>query len=242
RVLKKGWTMEQRKEYFRWFLKAAGFKGGSSMAGFLRLMKTDALKTLTDEEKKTLAPIIDAKPTGKAPIIGKPRPEVKKYTVDDLVPVVEKGLKKKRDFDKGRRYFAEARCFVCHRFDNEGGSAGPDLTGIAGRVGVKDLLVSIIEPSKEISDQYTPLEGKTNKGRTIVGRIVNLNNDNIMINTNMEDPNAIVSVKRKDVDEMKTSKVSMMPTALLDGFQEEEIVDLMAYLLSRGDRKHKMFQ
>jgi hypothetical protein len=49
-------------------------------------------------------------------------------------------------------------------------------------------------------------------------------------------------VSRKNVEEMKTSKISMMPTGLLDGFKEDEIVDLVAYLMSRGDRKHKMFQ
>src|SRR5262249_49071789 len=149
------------------------------------------------------------------PIIGKVRPFVKQYKTDELITVVEKGLKTKRDFEKGRRYFAEARCFVCHRFDNEGGSMGPDLTGISGRLGLKDLLVSVIEPSKEISDQYAAVEVKTNKGRTIIGRIVNLNNDNVMINTNMEDPNAITTVRRRDVEEITTSKVSMMPAGLL---------------------------
>src|SRR5262249_55690878 len=242
RVLKSGWTLSQRKEYFSWLLKAASFRGGASMRGFLRIMRNDAVATLSDDEKKELKEVLEAKPPEKAPIVGKPRPTVKNYKVDDLVGVVEKGLKTKRDFDKGRRYFAEARCFVCHRFDNEGGSAGPDLTGISGRFGVKDLLISIIEPSKEISDQYAAVEILTNKGRRLTGRIVNLNNDNIMINTDMEDPNAIASVRRKDVDEMKTSKISMMPTGLLDGFKEDEVVDLMAYLLSRGDRKHKMFQ
>src|SRR5439155_17863904 len=39
RVLKKGWTLGQRKEYFRWQLKAANFKGGASMRGFLRLIR-----------------------------------------------------------------------------------------------------------------------------------------------------------------------------------------------------------
>jgi hypothetical protein len=34
----------------------------------------------------------------------------------------------------------------------------------------------------------------------------------------------------------------MMPEGLLDTLQEDEILDLMAYLLSRGDRNHKMFK
>jgi putative heme-binding domain-containing protein len=248
RVLKRGWTLQQREDYFRWLLKAAHFKGGSSMAKFILRIRNDAIDSLSDQEKKDLKAILEEKPPEKAPITGKVRPVVKNYKLDDLLPSLEKGLTKKRDFDKGRRYFAEARCFVCHRFDSEGGSMGPDLTGIAGRFGVKDLLTSIVEPSKEISDQYAAVEVTTNKGRKISGRIINLGQDRktaeevFMINTNMEDPNAIATVKRKDVDEMKTSKLSMMPAGLLDGFKEEEIVDLMAYLLSRGDRKHKMFQ
>ena len=69
------------------------------------------------------------------------------------MPIVEKGLTK-RDFDKGRNLFGEAKCFVCHRFNNEGGGLGPDLTVVSGRFGPRDLLESIIEPSKVISDQY----------------------------------------------------------------------------------------
>ena len=41
---------------------------------------------------------------------------------------------------------------------------------------------------------------------------------------------------------MIPSKVSMMPEGLLDVLKEEEILDLMAYLLSRGDRKNAMFK
>jgi hypothetical protein len=41
---------------------------------------------------------------------------------------------------------------------------------------------------------------------------------------------------------MEMSKVSMMPEGLLDSLKEEEVLDLLAYLLSRGDRDHKMFR
>jgi hypothetical protein len=33
----------------------------------------------------------------------------------------------------------------------------------------------------------------------------------------------------------------MMPEGLLNYFKEDEILDMMAYLLSRGDRNAKMF-
>jgi hypothetical protein len=33
-----------------------------------------------------------------------------------------------------------------------------------------------------------------------------------------------------------------MPDGLLSSFKEDEILDLLAYLLSRGHRNHKIFQ
>ena len=58
----------------------------------------------------------------------------------------------------------------------------------------------------------------------------------------MLDPNGIVNVNRNNVDAIKPSKTSMMPTGLLDTLQEDEVLDLMAYLLSRGDRNGPMFK
>ena len=76
----------------------------------------------------------------------------------------------------------------------------------------------------------------------VTGRIVNLNNDDVMVNTDMLDPGSTVRVDRKLIDTMRPSKLSMMPTALLDTFKEDEVLDLIAYILSRGDREHAMFK
>jgi putative heme-binding domain-containing protein len=241
RVLKKGWTPEQRKEYFSWFLKAANFRGGSSFGNFLKIIKDDATATLTAQEKAVLKPILEARPDPKLPFTVKQRPFVKNWTLDELVPIVEKGLVK-RDYDRGRSLFGETGCFGCHRFSNEGGAAGHDLTGLGGRFSTRDLLEKITNPSKSISDQYAAVKIETTDGKTVVGRIVNLHNDNLSIQTDMRDPNALVNVDRKKIETMEQSKVSMMPTGLLDVLKEDEILDLIAYLLSRGDRKNAMFQ
>jgi putative heme-binding domain-containing protein len=243
RVLRTGWTLPERKEYFSWLLRAANYKGGNSFRGFLRIIKDDAVATLTDREKEDLKLILEAKPVAAAPVVGKPRPTVKNWKLDELAPLVEKGLGLgRRDFDRGRRLFGEATCFACHRFANEGGSQGPDLTGSSGRFSVRDLLESIVEPSKVISDQYAAVEVTTTDGRLVVGRIVNHSGDGIMINTNMLDPNAITTVNRKKVESMQPSRTSMMPAGLLDTLKEDEVLDLVAFLLSRGDRHHKLFK
>jgi putative heme-binding domain-containing protein len=243
RMLKTGWTPGQRKAYFSWFLKAAHYKGGASFTGFVNNIKREAVATLTGPEKVALKPILEAKvDTGSPFVPAKPRPFVKQWTVNGLVPAVEKGLRTKRDFDRGRSLFGAASCFACHRFANEGGASGPDLTAVSGRFGVRDLLESIIEPSKEISDQYAAVIITTTDGKVVTGRIVNLHGDTLHVMTDMLDPNKLTPVSNKKVESIETSKVSMMPTGLLDTFKEDEIVDLVAYLLSRGDRNHKMFK
>jgi putative heme-binding domain-containing protein len=243
RVLKTGWTMPLRKEYFTWYLKASNFKGGASLNNFInKRMKPDAIATLTAKEKEEVKPILEAAPIAPSPVVGKPRPFVKEWTVADLTPIVEKGLKTKRDFDRGRTLFGQANCFACHRYDNEGGAQGPDLTGISGRFNVRDLLESIIEPSKEISDQYASVIITLKNGKEITGRVVNSSGDNLSVMTNMLDPNGLTNVNARQVESTVKSKVSMMPKGLLDTLKEEEVLDLIAYLMSRGDRDHKMFK
>jgi putative heme-binding domain-containing protein len=241
RNLKAGWTMEQRKTYFTWFLKAASYKGGNSFGGFVRNIKTEAVAVLSDADKAALKPILDASPKIENPWQNvKPRPFVKNWKVDELMPVVDKGLTH-RNYDRGRQLFGEMKCYACHRFNNEGGSTGPDLTALSGRFAVRDLLESIIEPSKVISDQYEAVVISTKDGRIVTGRIINLHGDTLMVNTDMLDPNGLVGVNQKNIDSMTKSKISMMPTGLIDSLHQDEVLDLMAYLLSRGDRNHKMF-
>ena len=241
RMLKTGWTPEQRKEYFQWFLKASTFKGGSSFDNFMANIKRDAVATLTPSELAELKPILEAAPAQASATVSKPRPFVKKWTLDEVLPLVNQGLKE-RDFDRGRSMFAAANCFACHRFAGEGGANGPDLSGAAGRFSVRDLLESIVDPSKTISDQYQAVVITTTEGKTVTGRIVNLSNDNMMINTDMLNPGGSTSIKRSTVESMEPSKLSMMPTSLLDTLNQDELLDLLAFLLSRGDRKSGMFR
>jgi putative heme-binding domain-containing protein len=242
RVLKEGWTPSLRQTYFSWIVRAAEFKGGNSTRGFMANIRRDAIANLSDAAKAELKPILEVRPvaaTPSAPAVD--RPFVKEWTLDELVPALDTGLKD-RDYDRGRVLFAGAKCFSCHRYNDEGGGLGPDLSGVAGRFSARDLLESIIVPSKTISDQYESVTVATDDGRVITGRIVNLNGNNMMINTDMLDPNKQVTVQRNHIEEVKRSPVSMMPVGLLNTMKKDEVLDLFAYLLSRGDRQSPMFR
>jgi putative heme-binding domain-containing protein len=241
RTLRGGWTPEQHKTYFAWFLKAANYKGGHSFAGFVNNIKKEAVAQLSDQDKVLLKPILEASPKVENPwASAKTRPFVKSWTTDEVIPLVEKGLVG-RNFDRGRQLFGETKCYACHRFNNEGGNFGPDLTILSGRFAARDVVDKVINPSKYISDQYAGVTITTQDGRVITGRIINLFGDNYSVNTNMLDPNGLTNVSRKNIETIAPAKISMMPAGLLDVLHQDEVLDLVAYLLSRGDRNNKMF-
>lgn len=241
RSLTNGWTPELRERYLRWFHKAAGYRGGNSFNAFIKNIKKASVDAMTPAEVEALKEVIEFQPAANAAAPVAPRSVVKEWKLDELAPLVENGLKG-RDFDRGRDLFAAAQCFVCHRFGNDGGSVGPDLTGLVGRFSAHDLLESIVLPSKTISDQYEAVMIATEDGRVVTGRIINLNGEDLTVMPNMLDPNGLVNIDRRKVEEMKPSPVSMMPEGLLNTLNEQEVLDLMAYLLSRGDREAPYFR
>jgi putative heme-binding domain-containing protein len=169
------------------------------------------------------------------------RSMVKEWTAKDIAAISSKELRG-RNFENGRKMFGAAACFACHRFGNEGGMTGPDLTGAGGRYNTHDFLEQVLDPSKEINEQFVPVVLTKADGDTISGIIVNLNGDTVQVNTDLTDPNQRVGVDRKQVVKMEHSKVSPMPEGLLNMLKEDEILDLAAYVLSGGDPKNKMFK
>jgi putative heme-binding domain-containing protein len=236
RGVKRGWTPSLREEYFRWFVtEASAYRGGNTFASSLRTIKNQAMKTLSADERSALKPILDARPDRKSPreLLAARKP-VKEWTLAELVPIVEKGLAGKRDAERGRKLYAAVACAACHRFGVEGGGVGPDLTAVAGRFNVRDLLESIVEPSKVISDQYAAVSIAKKNGQIVTGRVSNLSGGSLTIIEDMFDPGRTTNVSRSDIEEMKPSDVSLMPLGLLDSLTEPEIQDLAAFLLTRG--------
>ncbi|MGH7971653.1 MAG: c-type cytochrome, partial [Limisphaerales bacterium] len=243
RTLKTGWTSALRQDYFRWFVTAGSFRGGNTFESSLRRAKEDAVANLSGDEKSALKPILEAHAEHKSPREAlAARPFVREWKLDELLPKVQAGLTSGRNFDRGRQLYSAVACSACHRFVNEGGSIGPDLTGVAGRFSLHDLLESIVEPSKVISDQYQAINIQLKNGDVISGRVGNLSGANINVIEDMFEPGNMTNVKRADIQSIKPSIVSPMPQGLLNSLQLDEIEDLVAYLLARGDRQNPAFR
>ena len=246
RTLKYGWNKQLRTQYFNWFLKASNYRGGASFSKFIEFIRNDAVASLNKEEKIELDALLKKKPVSRSPaetmaqaMAG--RTFVKQWTFEELSKQASKGLVK-RNFQTGRKMFAAGGCFACHRFGNEGGMTGPDLTGSGGRYSTHDLLEQIMYPSKEINEQFVPTFVKMKNGDALTGVVVNLSGDRVTLNTDLYDPNQRTNVNRNDIESIGPSPVSPMPPGLLNLMKEEEVIDLLAYILSGGDPEHQFFK
>ena len=240
-----GWTPELREKYYGVVpIDSIALAAGMSFVGFIENIKTAALKNTPDDAKAALADVLappvakgsEAKGHSHEPS----RPFVKKWTTEALLPLVS-GATGSPDFNRGKEIFASVACNQCHRIAMQGGIMGPDLTGVGGRFGFKDMLDSILDPSKVISDQYGATQFLTDEGKIIVGRVVNMNGTELQVMTNMLDPSQLTVVDRETVEETREATVSMMPSGLLDTLTSDEIIDLIAYLRAGGRSDHALY-
>ena len=158
RLVKDGWSDERRVEYLRWLRQAHGMSGGFSLKGFLDAIEKDALAPLEESRRESLLAMLPPRAGATEYQPSAPRPFRNNWTVNeseaalaalaDVAPTPER-------LTRGKELFRDLGCIACHRFGREGGSLGPDLSAAGHRFGRRDLLEAILEPAKDVSDQYT---------------------------------------------------------------------------------------
>lgn len=128
----------------------------------------------------------------------------------------------------GRQIF-EKTCSACHKLYGKGGTLGPDLTG-SQRSNLNYLLGNIVDPSAEVAEKFQMSIIVLEDGRSVSGVIQRENDETLVIQT----PNETLTLLQDDIIARKNSKLSMMPERQLDKMSEQEILDLFAFLMSKG--------
>jgi putative heme-binding domain-containing protein len=149
---------------------------------------------------------------------------------------------KGRSFGNGKQIFTVANCIACHRLNNVGTQFGPELDKLDPKLTPKDVLQSILEPSHKIDDKFATYSFPMDSGKVITGMIVGESPDVIKVIENPLASAKPTELPRGEVLGRKKSNVSLMPKGLLDKLTKEEILDLVAYVLAKGDAKHAVFQ
>ena len=233
-----GWNAARRQRFFGALLEAERSSlGDRFMVGFFDDVKRHALANVEDDaERAGFAERLEnagqngAQDFGAAPA----RQFVRHWTLADfsgdaLAEGVAAG-----DKAKGRELYRAALCNRCHVSGNEGRAVGPDLSTVGRRFSPADLLESIIEPSKVVSEVHRNVTLNLKDGSSVHGRIVgdDFRKSLLTVATNPFDPADRREVNKVDVVNSSESPVSPMPPALIDTLTRQEVFDLLAWLIA----------
>lgn len=241
RRVRNGWTIENRKYFFGWLNDVLTKDGGKSFAGYIRAIRADAITQLSTTDVERMAGLLGDFPLVDLTQLPKPKGPPGAWTVDTAMKLFASELRG-RDIENGKRMYSAGLCIACHRFGGEGGVTGPDLGSLGSRFSIRDILVAICEPSASISEQYMASTIKLKDGDTLHGRLIIRDDKEIGVASNPFDLNQITKASTKNLESIEFSNVSIMPPGLISGMNRDELMDLMAYLLSGGDLQHKAFK
>jgi putative membrane-bound dehydrogenase-like protein len=143
---------------------------------------------------------------------------------------------RRRGYDALERLHGERRngeavfqrvCAACHRVKNRGYEFGPDLSDVGRRLSRREMIESILEPTKKVDAKYTTTTLITAEGTTEVGFVVAQTDDSLTL--------LMAEGKRKtfavdDIDERFETTQSSMPENLASVLAPAEFLDVVEYM------------
>ena len=233
--IQQGWTSDQLTRLFDQLVLAKTGGGGKSYGGYVDAMANRLMESLDESARAALQPQMEQLAGARQVTQSLVGAEfVKDWQLDELLELSAEVDWSGRDRNAGRQAFAKANCYTCHQIGSEGGAQGPSLTTIGSRLGLRDLLTTVVEPNREISDQYANYVYELANGDVLTGRVMNLGDDSVFIGTDLYNPGRWTKVKVDDIESKTRSDVSAMPTGLMNVLDREEILDLLAFLQAQN--------
>ena len=138
-------------------------------------------------------------------------------------------LKAEGDAPAGKKLFVQ-HCAKCHKHGAEGQTIGPDLSGFAVHP-KEEILIHVLDPSRSVEGNYKSYTAKLADGRVVSGLLTSESKTAVEL---LDAENKRHALAREDLDELKESKLSLMP----EGFEKQlpvaDMGHLLAFLTLRG--------
>lgn len=159
---------------------------------------------------------------------------VRDWRMEDLLPSLGQ-LKSGLSIESGRKAFRDTGCNQCHRIEGQGGTVGPDLGGVGRRLSQREMLESILLPSKVISDDYATTLLETSQGTVISGRVEREDDRSLVLRPPSSEQ--AVTIHKGDIVARRRSDQSNMPVGIVNVLRKEQVLDLLAFLQSDAEPK-----
>jgi len=147
----------------------------------------------------------------------------------DVLAAYQPALDRPGDAARGKELFKKV-CAACHQLDGVGHATGPNLAAMRNR-GPDAILTNVLAPNREVNPQYVSYVVITNDGRSLTGMIAAETATSVTLR---RADNATETVLRVDIDELRSTGVSLMPEGLEKQIDVAAMADLLAYLQQAG--------
>ncbi len=145
----------------------------------------------------------------------------------DVLKTYEQALTTQGDRDRGKLAFEKA-CASCHRLEGKGYEVGPSLLAIKNR-GPAAILANVLDPNAEVNPQYVNYVCLTRDGRSVSGMIASESATAVIFRRGGNEQDTVL---RRDIDDLKSSGLSIMPEGLEHDLGVTSMADLLAYLMT----------
>ena len=117
-------------------------------------------------------------------------------------------------------------CGNCHKLYGQGEEVGPDIT-VNGRGSFEQLLSNVLDPSLVIGAAYQARTLVTDDGRILAGLLVEDSPQRVVLK---QQGGKLETIPRCEIEQLETSRLSLMPEDLEKQLKPQELVDLFTFL------------
>ena len=239
RAMDLGWTPELRDRVVAWFDEAREFRGAASMEGYIDAIWNDVLAQFPADERSAaeeqleryraerarqaaeLITAVEGDRPGKSDLAQMSFEELAEYLEYDVMAY------ERHSPEQGERVFHRARCSACHVFGDIGRGGGPDLSTVVKRFRRREVLESIMFPSRVISDQYQAVDVELDGGSLHSGMVVEDAAERLTL---IDAGGNRLDLDKSRVRTQEPSSLSIMPEGLLDAMTLSDLASLMRFL------------
>ncbi len=143
--------------------------------------------------------------------------------IEQYAPAISGG-----DTEAGKLVFNRV-CAQCHRLNDIGNDVGPPLKQLADK-SPQQLLETILDPNREVDPKYASYSVLLQDGRVFAGIIAEEAASQIVI---AEAGGKKHTIARSDIDQLRSTGVSLMPTGLEQQITPEQMNQLISFLKKR---------
>jgi putative membrane-bound dehydrogenase-like protein len=218
-------TPATRDEAFELLLSRPALAGelvGAVEGGAIKLSE------LTLAQKQRLSTYPDRKVRGRAQALLAMGQENVNSDRKQIITEFADLVNAKGDLKSGKGVFTKA-CLICHRYQGEGVTVGPDLTGM-GLHGKQQLLTHILDPSRDVEGNYQAYTIVLADGRVLSGMLAGESATSVEMIDAEGKPSAIL---REDIDEISRTGKSLMPEGFEKQLTRAQISDVLEFLTHR---------